>query len=175
MSTKQEQKQEKKLQELLENAKIKGTISYDEILTALSAEDMEPEQFEMILETFESMGIQVTREREDNKDKSSSGEDQEEEEIDLSVPEAINIDDPVRMYLKEIGKVSLLTAEEEVEIAKRMEAGDESAKRELAEANLKMLELLRRGGDPEGSGTYGRPEDGPRKTRDTGNAFEETV
>ncbi len=139
MSTKQEQKQEKKLQELLENAKIKGTISYDEILTALSAEDMEPEQFEMILETFESMGIQVTREREDNKDKSSSGEDQEEEEIDLSVPEAINIDDPVRMYLKEIGKVSLLTAEEEVEIAKRMEAGDESAKRELAEANLRLV------------------------------------
>jgi RNA polymerase primary sigma factor len=139
LSTKQEQKQEKKLQELLENAKAKGNISYDEILTALSAEDMEPEQFEMILDTFESMGIQVTREQEDTKEKSGAEDEQEEEEIDLSVPEAINIDDPVRMYLKEIGKVSLLTAEEEVEIAKRMEAGDESAKRELAEANLRLV------------------------------------
>ena len=57
----------------------------------------------------------------------------------MSVPKGVTVDDPVRMYLKEIGKISLLTAEEEVEIAKRMEAGDESAKKELAEANLRLV------------------------------------
>ncbi|NLC33358.1 MAG: sigma-70 family RNA polymerase sigma factor, partial [Clostridiales bacterium] len=140
MSTKAEQRQELKLQELYENAKTKGTISYNEIVTILSNEDIDTEQFEVILETLESMGVQVTRDGDkpdDHDDDEDS--DSEEDEIDLSVPEAINIDDPVRMYLKEIGKVALLTAEEEVTIAKRMEAGDESAKRELAEANLRLV------------------------------------
>ena len=140
MSTKAEQRQEQKLQELYEHAKTRGTISYNEIVTVLSSEEIDPEQFEIILETMESLGVQVTRDEDKPEDKESAdGNSSDEDEIDLTVPEAINIDDPVRMYLKEIGKVPLLTADEEVVIAKRMEAGDEFAKRELAEANLRLV------------------------------------
>lgn len=131
---------EKKLQELYDNAKAKGSITYEEINAALAGEEVEAEQFELILEQFERMNVQVHREGSESSDgNKDDDEGQEREEIDLSVPEAVNIDDPVRMYLKEIGKVALLTAEEEVAIAKRMEAGDESAKRELAEANLRLV------------------------------------
>jgi len=141
MSMKAQQKLDQKLQELYEAAEAKGSISYTEILTILATDEVEPEQFELVLETLDSMGIQVIKddEKEATEKDGNSEESAEEEEIDLSVPEAINIDDPVRMYLKEIGKVPLLTAEEEVEIAKRMEAGDEGAKRELAEANLRLV------------------------------------
>ena len=74
-------------------------------------------------------------------DLSEAAEDEPttEEKLDLSVPEGVSIDDPVRMYLKEIGKVPLLTAEQEIDIAKRMEQGDEEAKRLLAEANLRLV------------------------------------
>lgn len=127
---------EKILNELYENAKAKGSVSYETIINELAKVDIDPEEFETILETIEAFGVQVTR---DIDEKDSQDEAEEEEVIDLTVPEAINIDDPVRMYLKEIGKVPLLTAEQEVEIAKRMEQGDEEAKRELAEANLRLV------------------------------------
>ncbi|MGI6655157.1 MAG: RNA polymerase sigma factor RpoD [Christensenellales bacterium] len=130
--------QEQKLRELYETAKARGSISYDEIISALSTDEVDPAQFENILDTLETMGVQITR-GETTLRPNKEAEEPEEDEIDLSVPEAINIDDPVRMYLKEIGKVPLLTAEQEVEIAKRMEAGDENAKRELAEANLRLV------------------------------------
>ncbi len=130
--------QEQKLRELYDTARTRGQISYDEIFAALSAGEVDPAQFEGVLDTLETMGVQVTRE-ETTQRPGKEAEEPEEEQIDLSVPEAINIDDPVRMYLKEIGKVPLLTAEQEVEIAKRMEAGDENAKRELAEANLRLV------------------------------------
>ncbi|MHC1785483.1 MAG: RNA polymerase sigma factor RpoD [Christensenellales bacterium] len=133
-----EKQQESKLNDLYDAARNRGSISYDEILTILAGDEIDPEQFEVVLETLESMGVQVTRGEQAPKDKDDSAEDAEEE-IDLSIPEAINIDDPVRMYLKEIGKVPLLTADKEVEIAKRMEAGDAEAKRELAEANLRLV------------------------------------
>ena len=138
MSMKAESKQEQKLQELYETAKAQGSISYSTIMSVLSAEEIDPDQFEIVLETMDALGVAVTKDADRVEEKEAS-EEEEEEEIDLSVPDAINIDDPVRMYLKEIGKVPLLTADEEVEIAKRMQRGDESAKRELAEANLRLV------------------------------------
>ena len=140
MNTKFDQKQlDSRLGELYESARVKGSISYDEILAIVSNDELEPEQFEAMLETLENMGVQVTRENLSGKEKEESAQEPEEDEIDLTVPEAVNIDDPVRMYLKEIGKVPLLTADEEVKIAKRMEAGDDEAKRQLAEANLRLV------------------------------------
>lgn len=132
-----EKQQKKMLNDFYESAKKKGIASYEEIFSVLTKAEINPEEFENVLETMDGLGIQVTKDADE--EVSTSEEDDEEEEIDLSVPEAINIDDPVRMYLKEIGKVPLLTAEQEVEIARRMEAGDEDAKRELAEANLRLV------------------------------------
>lgn len=139
MSMKAESKQEQKLQELYETAKAQGSISYNTIMAILAAEEIDLDQFETVLETMDTLGVTVTRDTDRAEEKDTSDDSADEEEIDLSVPDAINIDDPVRMYLKEIGKVPLLTADEEVEIAKRMERGDESAKRELAEANLRLV------------------------------------
>ncbi|NCB34574.1 MAG: sigma-70 family RNA polymerase sigma factor, partial [Clostridia bacterium] len=136
---KAESKQEQKLQELYETAKAQGSISYNTIMAILAAEEIDLDQFEIVLETMDTLGVTVTKDTDRAEEKDTSDDSGEEEEIDLSVPDAINIDDPVRMYLKEIGKVPLLTADEEVEIAKRMERGDESAKRELAEANLRLV------------------------------------
>ena len=120
MSISQDPRIEKKLQELYDTAKQKGTITYEEINTALKGEDIEAEQFEAILDHFERMGVRVHREGASPTEGKDEDESSEDAEIDLTAPEAINIDDPVRMYLKEIGKVVLLTADEEVEIAKRM-------------------------------------------------------
>ena len=140
MNTKFDQKQlDSRLGELYESARVKGSISYDEILAIIATDELEPEQFEVMLETLENMGVQVTRDNQSIKEKEESAQEPEEDEIDLSIPEAVNIDDTVRMYLKEIGKVPLLTADEEVEIAKRMKTGDDEAKRQLAEANLRLV------------------------------------
>lgn len=132
-----EKQQEKMLEEFYESVKAKGSVSYEEIFSALTKAEINPEEFENVLETIDSLGVQVTKDVEGALPPEEEGE--EEDPIDLSVPEAINIDDPVRMYLKEIGKVPLLTADQEVEIARRMEEGEEEAKRELAEANLRLV------------------------------------
>ena len=123
------------LKELVEKGKSKGVLTYKEIMDAFEEVELESEQIEKIYETVENMGIDVIGDIEEEiKDLQIS-----EEEIDLSLPEGISIDDPVRMYLKEIGKVPLLSADEEVELAKRMENGENEAKRRLAEANLRLV------------------------------------
>ncbi len=121
------------LKELVEKGRGKGMLSYKEVMDAYEEVDLRPEQIEKIYETLENMGIEVVDDPDD------ATEDEESKDLDLSVPEGVNIDDPVRMYLKEIGKVPLLTAEDEIELAQRMEKGDPIAKRRLAEANLRLV------------------------------------
>ncbi|MCF2667353.1 MULTISPECIES: RNA polymerase sigma factor RpoD [Lachnospiraceae] len=138
---------EEKLKELVALGKKKKSIlEVQEINDFFSDMDLESEQMEKIFEYLEANNIDVLRISGDDDDDIddvdlliSEEDDVDVEKIDLSVPDGISIEDPVRMYLKEIGKVPLLTAEEEVELARRMADGDEDAKKRLAEANLRLV------------------------------------
>lgn len=138
MSTKGEKSTVNKkaiINDLIETGKKKGVLSYKEIGDALSELEIDVKDIEKVYENLESLGIEVVKDMEKELEEIQSNE----EEIELSVPEGIGLDDPVRMYLKEIGKVPLLSAEEEKNLAERMHEGDETAKKRLAEANLRLV------------------------------------
>ncbi|MDD5918121.1 MAG: RNA polymerase sigma factor RpoD [bacterium] len=125
-----------KVEELIERGKAKGVLTYQEVMDTLSELELNSEQIERLYDRFETLNIDVVEEIEVAEDIS---EDLAEIDAGVSGTEGVAIDDPVRMYLKEIGKVPLLSANEEIEIAKRMADGDQEAKRQLAEANLRLV------------------------------------
>ena len=157
MENKSNKKESKKMtaKGLIEKGKKQGSLTLAEIMEAFSETELDKDQVENLYETLGNLGIEVIENKTDKVDIDSAQDDldlddldesivkddtpMEIEEIDLSLPKGISIDDPVRMYLKEIGKIPLLKPHEEVELARRMHEGDELAKQRLVEANLRLV------------------------------------
>lgn len=133
--------------QLVEQGKKRSTLNIKDIMEKLSPFDQDPEQMEEFYEHLSDLEIEVVNENDEEVNTLQPNEDSEEQQNgdemsfndDLSLPPGIKINDPVRMYLKEIGRVQLLSADDEVSLAKRIELGDEEAKRRLAEANLRLV------------------------------------
>ena len=122
--------------------KKKNVLDYKEIMNYFQDTDFEADKMEKVFEFLEACNVDVKMNDDEVEEDDILLDDEDDidiEKIDLSVPDGIGLEDPVRMYLKEIGKVPLLSAEEEIEYAKRMEQGDEEAKKRLAEANLRLV------------------------------------
>ncbi|MGG4342736.1 RNA polymerase sigma factor RpoD [Paenibacillus lautus] len=131
--------------QLIEQGKKRSVLSYKDIMEKLSPFDQDTEQMEEFYEQLADLGIDVVNENDEEVTHRQSGDSESHDnedfgfDDDLSLPPGIKINDPVRMYLKEIGRVPLLSADDEIELANRIEQGDEEAKRRLAEANLRLV------------------------------------
>lgn len=140
-----EQKLDQVKDSLIEQGKKRSSLTYKEIMEKLSPFDQDPEQIDEFFEQLDDLGIEVLNENDEVNPLSPNNEEQERDgddfnfDDDLALPPGIKINDPVRMYLKEIGRVPLLSADDEIELAIRIENGDEEAKRRLAEANLRLV------------------------------------
>ncbi|MBE6681235.1 MAG: RNA polymerase sigma factor RpoD [Ruminococcaceae bacterium] len=135
------------IQELLEKGKAKGSLTNEEILEVLDEEELDVENMEKLMETIENLGIEVTGYNDESfsnieaglSDVDNMGEYADEDGESSIAQDGLIIDDPVKMYLKEIGKVDLLSTEQELELAEKMANGDERAKQKLVESNLRLV------------------------------------